>query len=150
MIEKRDSAAVVSGGSKSDRERYKLILTVNYKETTVLPVTAVFISTSVNPCATMAAVCVLQDPGEGLGLLQGAIFSLVASHNGLEGPALLPQLGHLRPQCRVLALQECRAHRDLVLLQAPGVTGTLGRHVVLVPPLPVLLVLRRKRKGRFK
>ena len=50
------------------------------------------------------------------GLLQGSVLGLVAGHGGLESSALLPQLGNLRPQHRVLALQECSSHRDLVLL----------------------------------
>lgn len=54
---------------------------------------------------------------------------------------LLPHVGHLLAQGLVLPLQEGGAHRDLVLLQPPRVSGALRRLVVLHAPAPVLVVL---------
>jgi len=49
--------------------------------------------------------------------------------------------GDLEAQPRVLLLEQCGAHRHLVLLGAPQVARPLRRLVVLAPPLPVRLVL---------
>ena len=54
---------------------------------------------------------------------------------------LLLQLRHLHLQLQILALQDGRAQRDVVLLGPAGVARPLGRLVVLAPPLPVRLVL---------
>lgn len=54
---------------------------------------------------------------------------------------LFPHVGNLLAKGGVLPLQEGGAHRDLVLLQPPGVARALGRLVVLDPPAPVLLIL---------
>lgn len=73
--------------------------------------------------------------------LQWSVFVFISPHNVLVAAAFLPQLGHLRPQRRVLTLQERSSDSDLVLLQPAGVAGTFSRHVVLLPPLPVFLIL---------
>lgn len=81
------------------------------------------------------------------GSLQRAVLGLVPGQDVLTAATVLPQLGHLLTQRCVLPLQEGGAHRDLVLLQATSVTRTLRCHVVLLPPGPVLLILRdRERK----
>lgn len=80
--------------------------------------------------------------------LQRAVLGLVSGQDGLASSAVFPQLGHLLPQRRVLPLQEGGAHRDLVLLQPPRVTGTLRRHVVLLPPGPVSVILRGNERER--
>lgn len=54
---------------------------------------------------------------------------------------LFPHVGHLQAEGGVLPLQEGGAHRDLVLLQPPGVPRALRRLVVLDAPAPVLLIL---------
>lgn len=54
---------------------------------------------------------------------------------------LFPHVGHLLTKCGVFSLQEGRAHRDLVLLQPPGVPRALGCLVVFDPPAPVFLIL---------
>lgn len=54
---------------------------------------------------------------------------------------LFPHVGHLLAKGGVLSLQEGSPHRDLVLLQPPGIPRALGRLVVLHTPAPVLLVL---------
>lgn len=54
---------------------------------------------------------------------------------------LFPHVGHLQTEGGVLPLQEGGAHRDLVLLQPPGVPRALRRLVVLDAPTPVLLIL---------
>lgn len=54
---------------------------------------------------------------------------------------LLPHVGHLLAKGGVLPFQEGGPHRNLVLLQPPGVPRTLGRLVVLGSPVPVLLIL---------
>lgn len=75
--------------------------------------------------------------------LHGSVFGLVASHDVLAAPVVFAELGHFLAQCHVLLLQEGGPHGDLVLLQPAGVTGAFCRHVVLLSPLPVLLVLQR-------
>lgn len=54
---------------------------------------------------------------------------------------LFPHVGHLLAKRRILPLQEGGTHRDLVLLQPPGVPRALRGLVVLHAPAPVLLVL---------
>lgn len=46
------------------------------------------------------------------------VLGLILGHDGLALAHLLAQLGHLRPQGRVLLLQEGRPDGDLILLQA--------------------------------
>lgn len=60
-------------------------------------------------------------PGRGT-RLQGPILGLVLGHDGLAFAHLLAKLGHLRPQCCVLLLQEGRPDGDLVFLQASCVS----------------------------
>ena len=79
---------------------------------------------------------------------QGPVLGLILWHDGLALAHLLAQLRHLRPQGRVLLLQEGRPDGDLVLLQAPGVPGPLGCHIVLLASRPVLLVLWGRVFGR--
>lgn len=83
------------------------------------------------------------------GALQWSEFGFIAAYGVLETAALLPQLCDLCPQSRVLLLQKRRSDRDLVLLQSASVTWTFGGHVVLLPSVPVLIVLRGK-KSRFE
>lgn len=54
---------------------------------------------------------------------------------------LFPHVGHLLAKCGILSLQEGGAHRDLVLLQPPGVPRALCSLIVLDASAPVLLVL---------
>ena len=75
--------------------------------------------------------------------LQRPVFGLVAGDDALAPAPVLAQFGHFLTQRRVLALQEGRPHGDLVLLQSAGVAGALRRHVVLLPPGPVLIILQR-------
>lgn len=79
-------------------------------------------------------------------LLQRPVLGLEAGQDALAAAAVLAQLGHLLPQRCVLPLQEGGAHRDLVLLQPPGVAGPLGRQVVLPAPGPVPVVLNEGRR----
>lgn len=83
-------------------------------------------------------------------VLQGPVPGLVLGEYVLALAQLLPQVGHLLAEGRVLLLQERRPDGDLVLLQAPGVARALRCHVVLSAPCPVLVILlisyRRKKK----
>lgn len=54
---------------------------------------------------------------------------------------LFPHVGHLLAKRRVLPFQKSSAHRDLVLLEPPGVPRALCGLVVLHAPAPVLIVL---------
>lgn len=76
--------------------------------------------------------------------LQRAVLSLVASQDILTAPAVLSQLGHLLPQSCVFPLQKGGAHCDLVLLQPPRIPRTLRCQIVLLPPGPVLLILKKE------
>lgn len=76
-----------------------------------------------------------------LSSLQRAVLGLEPGQDVLAAATVLPQLGYLLPQRRILPLQEGGTHRDLVLFQPPGVPGTLGGHVVLLSPGPVFLIL---------
>lgn len=73
--------------------------------------------------------------------LQWSVFVFISAQNVLVAAAFLPQLGHLRPQRRVLTLQERSSDSDLVLLQPAGIAGTFSCQVVLLPPLPVFVIL---------
>jgi len=73
--------------------------------------------------------------------LQRPVLRLVSGQHVLAAAAVLTHLGHLLAQRRVLPLQEGGAHRDLVLLQPPRVPRPLRRHVVLLSPGPVLVIL---------
>lgn len=83
-------------------------------------------------------------------VLQGPVPGLVLGEYVLALAQLLPQVGHLLAEGRVLLLQERSPDGDLVLLQAPGVARALRCHVVLSAPCPVLVILlisyRRKKK----
>lgn len=72
---------------------------------------------------------------------QVAVPTLVLVDDVPAAAQLFPHVGHLLAKGGVLPLQEGGAHRDLVLLQPPGVARALGRLVVLDPPAPVLLIL---------
>lgn len=86
--------------------------------------------------------CTILQWSSSVGDLQGPVFDLVARHHAFEAAIFLAQFSHLLSQCRVLTLEECRPHCDLVLLETARVTRAFSRHVVLLPPLPVLIVLR--------
>lgn len=72
---------------------------------------------------------------------QVSVSSLVLVDDVPAAPQLFPHVGHLLAKRLVLPLQEGGAHRDLVLLQSPGVPRAFGGLVVLDAPAPVLLVL---------
>lgn len=74
---------------------------------------------------------------------QQAVFGLVQQHDLLAAAAVFAQLGHFLSQRGVFSLQEGSADGDLVLFQTPGFTRTLCCHVVLLPPRPVFLILRK-------
>lgn len=59
--------------------------------------------------------------------LQRPVSRLVFGQNVLAAAELLPHVGHLDAQRRVLLLQEAGADGDLVLLQPPGIPRPLGR-----------------------
>lgn len=82
--------------------------------------------------------------------LQRAVFCLIPSQNILAAAAVLPHLGHLLPQRSVLPFQEGGAHRDLVLLQPSCVTRAFRRHVVLLSPGPVFVILGGKQRGKTR
>lgn len=70
------------------------------------------------------------------------MLGLVAGQHGAVVGQLLAHGHDFLPQQGVLLLQEGRPYRYLVLLEPPGVSGPLGCLVILVPPAPILLVLR--------
>lgn len=59
---------------------------------------------------------------------------------------LFAHVGYFLSECRVLALQEGGAHRDLVLLQSTSVARTLRGFVVLTTATPILLILEKRNK----
>ncbi len=79
---------------------------------------------------------------------QRAVFGFVQRHDLLAAAAVFAHLGHFPPQRCVFSLQEDGADGDLVLFQTPGVARALRRHVVLVPPRPVFIILRKNTKSR--
>lgn len=85
-----------------------------------------------------------RDCGRGL---QRPVSRLIFGQNVLAAAELLPHVGHLDAQRRVLLLQEASADGDLVLLQPPGVPRPLGRQVVLPAPRPVPVILRGRKGG---
>lgn len=74
-------------------------------------------------------------------LLQVSVSTLVLADDVPAAAQLLPHVGHLLAKGGVLPFQEGSPHRNLVLLQPPGVPRALGRLVVLGSPVPVLLIL---------
>lgn len=72
---------------------------------------------------------------------QVSVSTLVLVDDVPAAAQLFPHVGHLQAEGGVLPLQEGGAHRDLVLLQPPGVPRALRRLVVLDAPTPVLLIL---------
>lgn len=70
------------------------------------------------------------------------MLGLVSGQHGAVVGQLLAHGHHFLPQQGVLLLQEGRPYRYLVLLEPPGISGPLGCLVILVPPAPILLVLR--------
>lgn len=67
--------------------------------------------------------------------------TLVLAEDVPAAAQLLPHVGHLLAKGGILPLQEGGSHRNLVLLEPPGVPRALGRLVVLGAPVPVLLIL---------
>ena len=74
------------------------------------------------------------------------MLGLVAGQHSTVVGQLLAHGHHLLPEQGVLLLQEGRPHRYLVLLKPPGITGALGCFVILVPPTPILFILRARRR----
>lgn len=72
---------------------------------------------------------------------QVSVSTLVLVDDVPAAAQLFPHVSHLLTKGGVLPLQEGGAHRDLVLLQPPGVPRALRRLVVLDSPAPVLLIL---------
>lgn len=72
---------------------------------------------------------------------QRPVLGLVLGEDVLGAPELLPQVGHLLPQSRVLLLQEVGPDGDLVLLEPPSIPGTLRGQVVLPAAGPVFVIL---------
>ena len=66
---------------------------------------------------------------------------LVLGQDVLGASELLPQVGHLPPQSRVLLFQEAGSDGDLVLFEPPSVPGPLRRKVVLPAAGPVFVIL---------
>lgn len=72
---------------------------------------------------------------------QVSVSTLVLADDVPAAAQLLPHVGHLLAKGGVLPFQEGGPHRNLVLLQPPGVPRALGRLVVLGSPVPVFLIL---------
>lgn len=72
---------------------------------------------------------------------QVSVSTLVLVDDVPAAAQLFPHVGDLLAKGGVLPLQEGGPHRDLVLLQPPGVPRALRRLVVLDAPAPVLLIL---------
>lgn len=75
---------------------------------------------------------------------------LIFVENVAAATELLPHVSHFLSECLVLSLQEGGTDRDLVFLQAPRVTRTLGCLVVLTPPGPVLIILKEEDTIRYR
>lgn len=92
----------------------------------------------------------IQKPAHKNAILQGPVPGLVLGKYVLAFAQLLSQVSHLLAEGRVFLLKERRSDGNLILLQPPGITGALGRHVVLSAPCPVFVILlisyRRKKK----
>lgn len=88
-----------------------------------------------------ACVCVC------IGHSQASVLCLVLGHDALGASQLFTQLGHFLLERKVLLFQEAGPDGDLVLLQAPGITRALGRHVVLPASGPVFVVLLKGKKN---
>lgn len=72
---------------------------------------------------------------------QVSVSTLVLVDDVPAAAQLFPHVSNFLTKGGILPLQEGRAHRDLVLLQPPGVPWALRRLVVLDSPAPVLFIL---------
>lgn len=80
-------------------------------------------------------------PSSSASASQVSVSTLVLVDDVPAAAQLFPHVSNLLTKGGILPLQEGRPHRDLVLLQSPGVPRALRRLVVLDSPAPVLFIL---------